>query len=86
MPLAKPRVRGKQLVKHRTRLDRENNETLYAYRHFLGESTGYVLNQVIDTVLAKDKEFVRWRADSPAIVRAASVRTTAGAASWRRAA
>ena len=63
MPLIKPRTRGKQLVKHRTRLDRENNETLYAYAHFLGESTEYVLNQVIDTVLARDKEFVKWRAD-----------------------
>lgn len=61
MPLIKPRTRGKQLVKHRTRLDSENNETLYAYAHFLGESTEYVLNQVIDTVLARDKEFVKWR-------------------------
>src|SRR5688572_15154888 len=57
MPLIKPRTRGKQLVKHRTRLDSENNETLYAYAHFLGESPEYVLNQVIDTVLARDKEF-----------------------------
>ena len=65
MPLIKPRTRGKQLVKHRTRLDRENNETLYAYAHFLGESTEYVLNQVIDTVLAKDKEFLQWRATHP---------------------
>ncbi len=61
MPLIKPRTRGKQLVKHRTRLDSENNETLYAYAHFLGESPEYVLNQVIDTVLARDKEFVKWR-------------------------
>src|SRR5438270_13652704 len=65
MPLIKPRTRGKQLVKHRTRLDHENQETLYAYAQFLGESTEYVLNQLIDTVLAKDKEFVRWRADHP---------------------
>ena len=63
MPLIKPRTRGKQLVKHRTRLDCENNETLYAYAQFLGESTEYVLNQVIDTVLARDKEFVKWRGD-----------------------
>ena len=62
MPCIKPRTRGKQLVKHRTRLDRENNETLYAYAHFLGESPEYVLNQLIDTVLARDKEFVQWRA------------------------
>jgi hypothetical protein len=61
MPLIKPRTRGKQLVKHRTRLDAENNETLYAYAKFLGDSTEYVLNQVIDTVLARDKEFVKWR-------------------------
>jgi hypothetical protein len=61
MPLIKPRTRGKQLVKHRTRLDCENNETLYAYAQFLSESTEYVLNQVIDTVLARDKEFIKWR-------------------------
>ena len=65
MPLIKPRTRGKQFVRHRTRLDRENTETLYAYARFLGESTEYVLNQVIDTVLAKDKEFAQWRATHP---------------------
>lgn len=65
MPVIKPRTRGKQLVKHRTRLDRENTETLYAYAHFLGESTEYVLNQVIDTVLARDKDFLVWRAGHP---------------------
>ena len=61
MALIKARTRGKRLVRHRTRLDHETNETLYAYAHFLGESTEYVLNQVIDTVLAKDKDFVQWR-------------------------
>ncbi|MDP3720073.1 MAG: hypothetical protein Q8T13_20115 [Acidobacteriota bacterium] len=62
MTLIKPRTRGKQLVRHRTRLDYETNETLYAYAHFIGESTEYVLNQVIDTVLARDKEYLQWRA------------------------
>ena len=65
MALLKPRTRGKQLVRHRTRLDRETNETLYAYAHFLGEPTEYVLNQVIDTVLGKDKDFLQWRAEHP---------------------
>ena len=65
MPLIKARTRGKQLVRHITRLDRETNETLYAYAHFLGEPTEYVLNQLVDTVLAKDKEFVTWRAEHP---------------------
>jgi hypothetical protein len=70
MPLIKPRTRGKQLVKHRTRLDAENNETLYAYAKFLGESTEYVLNQVIDTVLARDKEFVKVARSARWLVRA----------------
>ena len=65
MALLKPRTRGKQLVRHRTRLDRETNETLYAYAHFLGEPTEYVLNQVIDTVLGRDKDFLQWRAEHP---------------------
>lgn len=61
MALIKPRTRGKQLVRHRTRLDHETNETLYAYARFIGESTEYVLNQVIDTVLGKDKDYLQWR-------------------------
>jgi hypothetical protein len=65
MALIKPRTRGKSLVRHRTRLDRETNETLYAYAHFLGEPTEYVLNQVIDTVLGKDRDFLQWRAEHP---------------------
>ena len=47
-----------------SRFDRETNETLFAYAHFLGETTDYVLNEVIDTVLAKDKEFLAWRAEN----------------------
>jgi len=66
MAVIKPRTRGKQLVRHRTRLDRETNGTLYAYAHFLGESTEYVLNQMIETVLGKDKDFVQWRLEQPA--------------------
>jgi hypothetical protein len=65
MPLIKARTRGKQLVRHITRFDRETNETLYAYAHFLGEPTEYVLNQLVDTMLAKDKEFLTWRAEHP---------------------
>ena len=61
MALIKPRTRGKQLVRHRTRLDHETNETLYAYANFIGESTEYVLNQVIDNVLGRDKEYLCWR-------------------------
>ena len=65
MPVVKPRTRGKQFVRHTTRLDRENNETLYAYAEFIGESPEYVLNQLVETFLGKDKEFLAWRAEHP---------------------
>lgn len=63
MPVIKPRTRGKQLVRHIARLDHENNETLYAYATFLNEPTDYVLNQLVESVLSKDKEFLAWRSD-----------------------
>ena len=65
MPLIKPRTRGKQIVRYIARLDRENLEALHAYAEFLGEPPDYVLNQLIDTVLAKDKDFATWRTSHP---------------------
>jgi hypothetical protein len=65
MPVIKARTRGKHLVRHITRLDRESYETLYAYAAFLGEPPEYVLNQLIDTVLGRDKEFLAWREAHP---------------------
>lgn len=65
MTVIKPRARGKHLVQHRTRLDRENRETLHAYAAFIGEDAEYVVNQLIETVLGKDKDFVKWRAQHP---------------------
>lgn len=65
MPVIKARTRGKHLVRHITRLDRDSYETLFAYAAFLGEPPEYVLNQLIDTVLAKDKEFLAWREAHP---------------------
>jgi hypothetical protein len=34
-------------------------ETLYAYAAFLDESIEYVLKEMIDGVLANDREFIR---------------------------
>ena len=65
MPVIKPRTRGKHLVEHRTRLDRDNHETLYAYAAFVEEEPDYVINQLVETVLAKDKEFLAWRTAHP---------------------
>ena len=61
MPVIKARTTQKQLVRHITRLYRENNETLFAYAKFIAEPTEYVLNQLVETVLAKDKDFQAWR-------------------------
>ena len=83
MPVIKARTRGKHLVRHITRLDRENYETLFAYAAFLGEPHEYVLNQLIDTVLAKDKEFLAWREAHPGSHDAAAHRP-ASAQSCRR--
>ena len=65
MSLIKPRTRGKEFIRLVTRLERETNETLYGYAEFLGEPVEYVLNELIDTVLTKDKDFVTWRAKHP---------------------
>lgn len=65
MSVIKARTRGKHVVRHITRLDRENAETLYAYAAFLAEPPEYVLNQVIETLLARDREFVAWRGENP---------------------
>ena len=65
MPAIKPRTTQKHFVRHITRLYRENNETLFAYAVFIGESTEYVLNQLVDTVLAKDRDFQAWQRDHP---------------------
>ena len=65
MPVIKPRTRGKRVVRHIVRLDQENHETLHAYAQFIAEPTDYVLNQLVDSVLGKDREFIAWRARHP---------------------
>jgi tryptophan 2,3-dioxygenase len=78
MSRIKPRTHGKELVRHITRLDRQNHETLVAYAQFLGEPTDYILNQLVQTILAKDKEFVAWRAQHSESPKASQTRTTGG--------
>jgi hypothetical protein len=65
MAVIKPRTNQKHVVRHITRLYRENNETLFAYAAFIGEPTEYVLNQLVEAVLAKDKDFQSWREQNP---------------------
>lgn len=61
MSVIKPRTRGKHVTVQRIRLDRENVETLYAYAAFIEEDADYVVNQLVETVLAKDRDFAAWR-------------------------
>jgi hypothetical protein len=65
MPAIKPRTKQKHLVRHITQLFRENNDTLFAYAKFIGESTGYVLNELVATVLARDRDFLTWLETHP---------------------
>lgn len=65
MPAIKPRTTQKHFVRHITRLYRENNETLFAYSKFISEPTEYVLNQLVETVLARDRDFQAWRQQHP---------------------
>ena len=52
-------------MQYRTRLEQQNHAALHADAAFIGEDPEYVLNELSDGVLAKDKDFVRWRVDHP---------------------
>ena len=66
MPLIKPRTNRVKTVRHICRLQEPNRDALVFYARFIGDTADYVLNQLIDTTLAKDREFVAWRAEQPA--------------------
>ncbi len=65
MPAIKPRTERRETVRHITQLFREDQEELYAYAAFIKDTTAYVLTQLIDTVLRKDGDYRRWRAEHP---------------------
>jgi hypothetical protein len=53
------------MVRHICRLQEPHRDTLVLYARFIGDTADYVLNQLIETTIAKDREFVAWRADYP---------------------
>ena len=67
MPLIKPRTHRIKVVRHICRLQEPNRDALVLYARFIGDTADYVLNQVIETTIAKDREFVTWRAEQPAV-------------------
>jgi hypothetical protein len=63
MPLIKPRTNRIKTVRHICRLQEPNRDALVLYARFIGDTADYVLNQLIDTTIAKDREFVAWRSE-----------------------
>jgi hypothetical protein len=65
MPLIKARTNRVRIVRHISRLQEPNRDALLLYARFIGDTADHVLNQLLETVLAKDREFVAWRAEHP---------------------
>ena len=65
MPLIKARTNRVRTVRHICRLQEPNRDALVLYARFIGDTADYVLNQLIDTTIGKDREYVAWRAEQP---------------------
>lgn len=63
MPLIKGRTNRVRVVRHICRLQEPNRDILVAYARFIGDTADYVLNQLVEGTLAKDREFLAWRAE-----------------------
>lgn len=63
MPLIKARTNRVRTVRHICRLQEPNRNTLLQYARFIGDSADYVLNQLLDGTLGKDKDFLSWRTE-----------------------
>jgi hypothetical protein len=66
MPLIKPRTTRVKSVRHICRLQEPNRDTFVLYARFIGDTPDYVLSALIDATLAKDRDFLAWRAEQPA--------------------
>ena len=77
MPFIKARTNRIKTVRHIARLQEPNRDALVLYARFIGDTPDYVLNQLIETTIAKDREFVAWRADQPAGAAAPATRVDA---------
>ena len=66
MSLIKPRANRVQILRHICRLQEPNRDAVVDYARFIDDSVDYVLNQLIDCTLLKDRDFLAWRAAHPA--------------------
>ena len=82
MPVIKARPNRVRSVRHICRLQEPNRDALVLYARFIGDAVDYVLNQLIETTLLKDRDFLAWRQDrSDEAVFATSQRHVRSAAS-----
>ena len=58
MSLIKARANRVRILRHICRLQEPNRDTLVLYARFIGDTADYVVNQLIETTLAKDRDFV----------------------------
>jgi len=65
MPVIKARPNRVRSVRHICRLQEPNRDALVLYARFIGDSMDYVLNQLVETMLVKDRDFVAWRQSHP---------------------
>ena len=65
MPIIKGRPNRVRIVRHICRLQEPNRDALVLYARFIGDAVDYVLNQLIETMLVKDRDFVAWRQEHP---------------------
>ena len=65
MPVIKARPNRVRSVRHICRLQEPNRDALVLYARFIGDAVDYVLNQLIETTLVKDRDFVAWREAHP---------------------
>lgn len=67
MPIVKPRTRRVKRIRHICRLLEPTRNVLMDYARFISDSPDYVLNALIDATLAKDRDFLAWRAQHGAV-------------------
>ena len=78
MPIIKARTNRIKSIRHVCRLQEPNRDTLVGYARFIGDTADYVLNQLIAITIAKDREFLTWRAVQIADAAEAATRRESG--------
>jgi hypothetical protein len=65
MPIIRTRPNRLRSVRHICRLQEPNRDALVLHPRCIDDSGDYVLNHVIETILAKGRDFLVWRGEDP---------------------